>query len=335
MLFWRSGAKRKVLILLSMLMIVLSTSFACNDNSTSISSSTPNFPVQKAGLGGMDALLEGRLELDNGYLRVKYVDNNYLLIWPHGFSLRIEGEEIQVIDSNGQVFARVGDIIKVGGGEAPSGKEKEYLEKYFVEQPLPDDCQGPYWIIGQVVYSGSSLGTESSDLVSSDETNDEAELFLAEVYAKEQGITVDEAIKRLKLQDIAGELGEELSTKEADTLAGYWIENTPEFKLVILFTRDAEDTIKPYLQKYKELANIAEVGTAKMSLVELQNVQEEVSSSAESIGIPVDSDIDVYKNRVIVYVVDRVQFDNAVSEGKLVLLDCVDVVTVESLASHD
>jgi hypothetical protein len=135
-----------------MLAAVLSTAVACNDNSTSISSSTPFFPVQRAGLSRMEALTEGRLELDNGYLRVDNVDN-YLLIWPHGFSLRTEGEEILVIDDNGQVFARVGDKITVGGGEIaiPEEEAKELIEESIVDQPLPDDCQGPYWIIGEVV----------------------------------------------------------------------------------------------------------------------------------------------------------------------------------------
>jgi len=161
--------------------------------------------------------------------------------------------------------------------------------------------------------------------------DEEASLFFAEIYAKDNGVTVDEALRRFKLQDIAGKLSEELSTKEAATLAGYWIEHTPKFKLVVLFTRNAEDTIKPYLQKYKELASIVEVGTAEMSLVELENVQEEVSSSAENLGIPVASEINVYENRVKVYVVDRAQFDSAVVEGKLALPECVDVITVESL----
>jgi len=137
------------------------------------------------------------------------------------------------------------------------------------------------------------------------------------------------------LQDIAGKLSEDLITKEADTLAGYWIEHTPKFKLVILFTRDAEDIIRPYLQKYKELADIIEVGTAKMSLIELQNIQNEITASIESMEIPVASEIDVYKNCVKVYVVERDQFDRAVSEGKLVLPDCVDVITVESLGYPD
>lgn len=133
------------------------------------------------------------------------------------------------------------------------------------------------------------------------------------------------------MQDIAGDLSEDLTTKEADTLAGYWIEHTPKFKLVILFTRDAEDIIKPYLQKYKELADIIEVGTAKMSLVELEYIQEEVSTKLENLGITSDSEVDVYKNCVKFYVVDRAQIDRAVSEGKLALHDCVDVITVDSL----
>jgi len=97
-------------------------------------------------------------------------------------------------------------------------------------------------------------------------------MFIAEFYAKQHGVTVDKALKRFKLQDIAGELSEELLTKEADTLAGYWIEHTPKFKLVIIFTRDAEDIIRPYLQKYKELSSIIEVGTAKYSLAELESI---------------------------------------------------------------
>ena len=156
---WLSGVERKALIFLCMLAAVLSAAVACNDNSTSISSSTssstPFFPVQKAGLSRMEALLEGRLELDNGCLRVKYSDGNYLgnylLIWPHGFSLHTKGEEIQVIDINGQIVARVGDKITVGGGEIPGEGAKELIEESIVDQPLPDNCTGPYWIVSNVI----------------------------------------------------------------------------------------------------------------------------------------------------------------------------------------
>src|SRR3989304_2870261 len=169
--------KQKVFILLCAITMILFTTFACKENSTSISSSVPYFPVQKAGMATMEVILEGKLELDNGCLRIKYFDDNYLLIWPYGFSLRTEGEEIQVIDENGQVFARVGDNIRVGGGEITGENAKELIEKYYIETPLPEDCQGPYWVVGEVVYNGSDLGAESSDASSSNEIDGEDELF--------------------------------------------------------------------------------------------------------------------------------------------------------------
>jgi len=60
---WVPGLKCKVIILSLILIIVLGILFACKDNSTANSSSTPFFPVQKAGIDRMAALLEGRLEL--------------------------------------------------------------------------------------------------------------------------------------------------------------------------------------------------------------------------------------------------------------------------------
>jgi len=88
-------------------------------------------------------------------------------------------------------------------------------------------------------------------------------------------------------------------------------------------------------QKYKELADIIEVGTAKITLIELQNIQEEVSIKLENLGIYTSSEVDVYKNCVKFYVADRTQIDRAVSEGKLTLPDCVEVITVDSLGELD
>jgi hypothetical protein len=133
------------------LVVVPIVAIGCHDNTPSL---TPFFPVQKSGLDQMLSLAEGKLVLDNGYLRIKrilalrFIGESDLLIWPYGYSLRIEGKEIQVIDSDGQVVARVGDRIKVGGGEVPA----EIVEKY-IGQPLPDDCKGPYWIVSEVVDS--------------------------------------------------------------------------------------------------------------------------------------------------------------------------------------
>jgi hypothetical protein len=100
-----------------------------------------------------DALAEGKLVLDNNNLRLKpswgkgdVWSKGELLIWPYGYSLRIEGKEIQIIDNYGHLVARVGDKIKVGGGEVPA----EIVEKYIGQQ-LPDDCTGPYWLVSRVI----------------------------------------------------------------------------------------------------------------------------------------------------------------------------------------
>ena len=138
---------RRTTILLSvaislMLVVVLGTAAACNDGSP-----VAFFPVQKeSGLEQMLALLEGRLELVDGYLRVVHSHGSYLAIWPHGFSVRAEGSEIQVLDGDDQVVAIVGETIKVGGGETTA----EVVELY-IGKSLPDDCVGPFWIVSEMV----------------------------------------------------------------------------------------------------------------------------------------------------------------------------------------
>ncbi len=53
---------------------------------------------------------------------------------------------IEVLDRNGQVVARVGEQIRMGGGEIPLTAE---LERQLRE-PLPKECPGPYWLMGQL-----------------------------------------------------------------------------------------------------------------------------------------------------------------------------------------
>ena len=156
----------------------------------------------------------------------------------------------------------------------------------------------------------------------------------AQEYASDTGVNIDEALSRFQLQDIAGELDAELSTKEVETFAGLWIEHTPEFRVIVQFTQDGEETIKPYLKQHTELANIVEVRTANVSLANLQRAQANASHSVRASGIPADSGINVYNNSVELYVVkvDRSRFDNALQRGEIQLPDNVRVITVEALA---
>lgn len=120
---------------------------SCQTKPTDTRPVTPIFPQQReAHPDSMDALLVGKLTSVKGCLRVQDDDNNnYLLIWPQGFSLNIDGESIQIKDNTGQLIVQVGDNVKVGGGEIPT----EQIENY-VAQTLPNDCSGPYWIVASI-----------------------------------------------------------------------------------------------------------------------------------------------------------------------------------------
>ena len=119
-----------------------------NGDSVNNSSSVPFFPVQKdPSPDYMEALLVGELVIEDGCLRV----DDDLLVWPHGFSLSIEGEVIQVIDGTGQPIARVGDKVEVSGGEVGTSELPEgYLSEISAQLPS-DRCLGPYWIIGEEI----------------------------------------------------------------------------------------------------------------------------------------------------------------------------------------
>ncbi|MDO9333451.1 MAG: hypothetical protein Q7T57_02880 [Dehalococcoidales bacterium] len=146
LLKWLIWIPMKLLLLVCMLTTFLGTALACNDNSGDTSSPVRFFPVQVEG-SGLEALLPGILKLDNGHLRIKYFDNNYLIIWPPGYSWRIKDEKIQIINEKNQHCATVGDNILVGGGETKSITEVEKC----IGQKLPDNCEGPYWIMNDVV----------------------------------------------------------------------------------------------------------------------------------------------------------------------------------------
>ena len=158
-------------------------------------------------------------------------------------------------------------------------------------------------------------------------------LYDAQGYASNNNVSTEEALRQFQLQDIAGKLDAELSMNETETFAGLWLEHNPEFRVVVQFTRDGETTIKPYMGKYPELANVVEVRTAEVSLTELQRTQAEASSSARTLDIPVGSGINVRENRVELYVAkaDMNRFDGAVRKNEIRLADKVRVILVEAI----
>ena len=104
------------------------------------------FPRQEPVEGmraSMAAELVGTLRLEGECL---YVDallgsERVLPIWPPEFTLRVEDDQVLVIDGEGQVVARAGEEVYMGGGHVPVRDE-------WVLGQIPQACRGSYFVVG-------------------------------------------------------------------------------------------------------------------------------------------------------------------------------------------
>lgn len=135
----------------SLLVIALLSMVACAEPE----SANPDFPqLRRLGPGDPESLnaeAVGELISDNGCLRLRDIDvgDNYLLIWPHTAEMTPDGQGVRVRDNSGASLSfSVGDEIWMGGGETSFSHVRKR-----VRQPIPSDCPGPYWLVGETVTS--------------------------------------------------------------------------------------------------------------------------------------------------------------------------------------
>lgn len=101
------------------------------------------FPVRREpGLLYL-AMLPGKLVLTDGLLRCKGGNGSYLLIWPYGYSYRVSGGKVEILNEEGDTVVRTGEYKQFGGGIVPS------VEAY-VNEPPPPGLPGPYWLANPI-----------------------------------------------------------------------------------------------------------------------------------------------------------------------------------------
>jgi hypothetical protein len=116
---------------------------------------TLHFPRRYANGPSDDALFEGKLTLKDGCLRVIGDHDKFglLVVWPRSTTVRIDDDGmIEVLNSKGQVLARAGESVRLGGGGG--GTERGGYMKSFelVIRGLPiRGCPEPYWIASDEV----------------------------------------------------------------------------------------------------------------------------------------------------------------------------------------
>jgi len=119
----------------------------------STSEPTIFFPRQAFVAGeqaAMTALLIGELVVVDGCLRVNSREgSSYLVIWSPSVKLNIENNSIKILNEAGQVVARVGEEIRLSGGEVTSFEAPQETER--LQGKLPNACRGPYWVVGNEI----------------------------------------------------------------------------------------------------------------------------------------------------------------------------------------
>ncbi|MFD7158256.1 hypothetical protein ACFV9C_26910 [Kribbella sp. NPDC059898] len=94
------------------------------------------------GLSGMEAALYATLVLDaNGCVRPSAGGPAVTLVWPRGYTVKGDAQSFEILDSGGQVVARSGVPITIGGGGVD----------HFQDTWTGRDClAGHLWMVGNI-----------------------------------------------------------------------------------------------------------------------------------------------------------------------------------------
>ena len=152
----------------------------------------------------------------------------------------------------------------------------------------------------------------------------------AQTYADAMGVTLEEALARLDSQneDAISALQNQLQVNEADTFAGLWLQHEPEYRVVVAFTHDGEETIQKYAAEDSELAQKIEVRPAQYTYAQLEADQQEAFRILNALHLPAAGGIMVMENRVVLDITDRAAFEEALAAANASLPESVVVNTL-------
>jgi len=122
----------------------------------------------------------------------------------------------------------------------------------------------------------------------------------AEAYAQAHDVALDEAIRRLSLQDPAGELQTVLQEQEPDIFAGLWIQHEPEYKVVVSITRDERRIWRRHICG-GPLEDQVEMRKAAVSWEELQVAQIRTIEILDTIESRAHTSIDPRRGCIVIF----------------------------------
>ncbi len=148
-------------------LLVLLIGFTLSSVGCAVSEKTPEneptpTPMPMVAVTRMTALRIGSLTMVDGCLRIGDSEASNLVVWPPDFEVSIENDIIRVLYDDHEVEVRLGQVVRLGGGEVKSIEAFDERTR----QGIPAGCPGPYWLVGSISPVGETErpGT-SADLV--------------------------------------------------------------------------------------------------------------------------------------------------------------------------
>ena len=116
-------------------------------------------------------------------------------------------------------------------------------------------------------------------------------------FVDDQGLPLDEATYRTRFEETIGEFQSSLMADLTDTYGGLWVEQQPEYRIVIALTEGDIETVRPYLESY-EWADFVVVLPVNYTLEELRADQAIINQAAASVQVSAVTAVDIINNRV-------------------------------------
>lgn len=130
-------------------LLVLLIGFTLSSVGCAVSEKTPESeptPTPMVVVTRMTALCIGSLTMVDGCLRIGDSEASNLVVWPPDFEVSIENDTIRVLYDDHQVEVRLGQMVRLGGGEVKSVEAFDERTR----QGIPAGCPGPYWLVGSI-----------------------------------------------------------------------------------------------------------------------------------------------------------------------------------------
>jgi hypothetical protein len=129
----------------------------------------------------------------------------------------------------------------------------------------------------------ASTTTGSSQTMPAPLKNESPADYDFRMYARNFGVSIQEAKRRFNLRHKIGNLEENLRKNNPDTFAGLWLEHTPKFRLVAQFSDTPKQDFTAYVDS--EVAAITDTQAAAVSLADLEKMRNDALETIANEGI--------------------------------------------------